>query len=90
MKTDEDYLAWVREEFCCGCGDAPPNDAHHMIGHGRLSMSRKVDDRYTFALCRMCHTKLHDRGYKVWEADFGSQWRWVARTLVRYIDSVIE
>jgi len=79
---NRDYLHWVKEQPCVVCGH-PVSDAHHLIGHGMGKMGGKNSDLATFSLCRLCHTALHDGGYKTWEREHGSQWKYVQGTLMR-------
>jgi hypothetical protein len=79
------YLDFVKTLTCVVCGTTECIDAHHVIGHGRLSMGRKVDDDYTYPICRKHHDQLHSMGWREWEKVYGSQWEFTARTLSRFI-----
>ncbi len=85
---DKKYLAWVRT-LPSAISGVPGTDAHHLIGH--MTGGTKGSDLFTFPLTRVEHTKLHDNGYKSWEALYGSQWKFVAQTLEKAIqDGVFE
>lgn len=53
---DEPFLRWLRNEHCVSCGDIPC-DPHH-LGDG--IGSRRARDDKAVALCRKCHSKLHN------------------------------
>lgn len=48
-----EYLKFVGEHDCCGCGKHGPSDAHHW--GGSKGMSLKVHDALTVPLCNGCH-----------------------------------
>jgi hypothetical protein len=58
------YLAWIREQPCCSCGQsgtlAVPIVAHHArnLDPGRPTQS-KVSDYDAVPLCQMCHNAEH-------------------------------
>jgi hypothetical protein len=79
---NRDYLSWIKEQPCVVCGH-PVSDPHHLIGHGMGKMGGKGSDLTAIPLCRLCHTRLHDNGYKTWERVHGSQWKFVEGTLMR-------
>lgn len=57
----EKYLAVVRTLRCFSCGCFGSSDACHMnLGKGA---GLKVDDRFTFPLCRKCHRDLDQPAY---------------------------
>jgi hypothetical protein len=73
------YLAWVRaqpsvESGSIGCV------AHHIVGHGRCSTS-KSSDFLAIPLTDAEHKRLHDQGWREWEARCGSQLEHAARLL---------
>lgn len=74
----EDYLAWIRRQpsVLDGAGQCV---AHHLIGD-RYG-SAKHSDLFSFPLTNEQHNDLHRIGWRTWEAKFGSQWRFVAKTL---------
>jgi hypothetical protein len=52
---DDLLLNLTREQPCCLCGHAPPNDPHHVFGS---SVSLKSSDIFTVPLCRACHSRV--------------------------------
>lgn len=78
------YLNWVKTLPSVISG-RPSDDAHHLIGHGQGGMGTKVADCWTFPLTRDEHTELHNMGWKAWEEQYGSQWKFVAETLHKAI-----
>lgn len=82
---DPKYLRWVKTLPSAISGQ-PADDPHHLIGHGQGGMGTKVSDYLTFPLTRLEHDRLHRMGWKAWEEIHGSQWRFVAMTLLRAID----
>jgi hypothetical protein len=60
------YLAWVRTLPCANCGACAPSQAHHRIGHGRVS-TMKTSDLEAMPLCVPCHTLLHNQGWVAFE-----------------------
>lgn len=73
-----EYRKYVASLQCCGCGVHGQQVAHHCIAdrHG----SSKHSDLFCLPLCNDCHRKLH-AGWPAWEAEHGSQWLHVARTI---------
>lgn len=53
------YLAWVRTQPCCYCGN-PNSEPHHVIGMGSGIMGSKADDIHTIPLCREHHDMIHN------------------------------
>lgn len=75
------YREWVRSQPCCMCG-APAEDAHHLIGLGKMGgMGTKAPDWALMPMCRNHHNEVH-RDPNLWI----DQWEWVSRTLGRAID----
>lgn len=60
------YLAWVRTLPCANCRASAPSQAHHRIGHGRVS-TVKTSDLEAMPLCVTCHTLLHNQGWVAFE-----------------------
>lgn len=81
-----DHIVFVKSLPCVVCGTQPV-DAHHIIGHGRLSLGLRVDDLFTLPLCRPHHDELHRKGWKEWEDNYGSQHFHCMRTLAKRISS---
>lgn len=58
-----EYLKFVGEHDCCGCGKHGPSDAHHW--GGSKGMALKVDDLLTVPLCNGCHIEGFHRTGKL-------------------------
>lgn len=58
-----EYLKFVGEHDCCGCGKHGPSDAHHW--GGSKGMALKVDDLLTVPLCNDCHIEGFHRTGKL-------------------------
>lgn len=58
-----EYLKFVGERDCCGCGKHGPSDAHHW--GGSKGMALKVDDLLTVPLCNGCHIEGFHRTGKL-------------------------
>lgn len=56
-----EYLKFVGEHDCCGCGAPAPSDAHHWGGTLK-GMGLKFDDLLTVPLSRGCHDHFHRTG----------------------------
>lgn len=81
---DKSYLQWIKSlPSVISGGNAEP---HHLIGHGHSGMGTKTSDYWAFPLTRGEHSELHHIGWKAWEERYGSQWKYVALTLSRYIE----
>jgi hypothetical protein len=65
-----EYLAWVRQQPCRGCGVVGLLHAHHNIAH-RYG-SAKASDAWAMSLCPDCHTLLHS-DWPMWEARNNAQ-----------------
>ena len=78
LRSDK-YLKFVRSLPCVACG-IPADDAHHIKGRG-LGGGVKPTDLMTIPMCRPCHTKLHDMGFREWERRFGNQMLYVLLTI---------
>jgi hypothetical protein len=78
---DRGYMNWVKRQPCCVCG-APADDPHHIHGRGFKGMGTKVPDYWTIPLCRAHHDELH-HNVGLWEDAHGSQFEWVAMTLLQ-------
>lgn len=91
---DPAYLAWIKQQPCVISGQFAsgrmPVDAHHLIGHGYSGVGTKAPDFLAFPLSREAHENLHHYGWERWEAQHGSQWRFVGQTLQRaFYDGVL-
>lgn len=80
-ERDRSYINWVKSLPSVVSG-RPADDAHHIIGHGG-GMGTKESDYFTFPLTRDEHTELHNMGWKSWENIYGSQWKFVAKTMLQ-------
>lgn len=76
------YLEWVRSQRCV-IHDTKGCHPHHIWGMGHRD-GQKASDLFTFALSPREHTTLH-ADVKLWESLHGSQWKFVALTLARYV-----
>jgi hypothetical protein len=70
MKSSK-YLAWVRTLPCALCHTDQGIQAHHQMGTKLRGTGTKVSDHRTIPLCSLCHSELHDHGYKTWEKKYG-------------------
>ena len=57
----EEYVAWIRELECQGCGRLPSEAAHTATG----GMGRKGPWQTIIPLCKSCHHKVHTQGWSV-------------------------
>lgn len=85
---DPEYLAFVREHYCCVSPDHDKADAHHLDQGGTGS---KGSDRLTVPLCRICHCAIHFYGMELfcekhnlmpwwlWEVSARLQAEWAER-----------
>lgn len=83
----EEYLVWVRAQPSVLSGHMGCL-AHHIIGHNRCS-SIKTSDFLAIPLTDAEHKRLHDHGWREWEAEHGSQLEYSARTMDRAISEGI-
>ncbi|WP_044537383.1 ERF family protein [Bradyrhizobium sp. LTSP885] len=60
-KRSKAHLAFVREQPCLVCRQAP-SDAHHLKFAQPKTLGRKVSDEFTVPLCRSHHQALHREG----------------------------
>jgi hypothetical protein len=75
MRTrDEAYLQWLRTQDCAQCGKRP-SDAHHHTG--KRGIGQKSDDKWSFPLCRTCHSAFHDHKgpFKDWSREGRRGWQ---------------
>lgn len=80
------YTDWVSSLPSCVSG-LPADDPHHIKCPG-MGGSVKCSDFFTIPLTRAEHREFHDRGWKAWEADHGSQWEHVARTQAKALEAI--
>lgn len=66
----DQYLAWVRQQPCRGCGVFGVVHAHHNIAM-RFGSS-KASDLWAMPMCPDCHTLLHS-DWPAWEAQHNTQ-----------------
>jgi hypothetical protein len=69
-RRDEAYLARVRREPCCICGDDTSVEAHHPR-IGVVGMGRKADDAKAVPLCGRHHRELHTMNEREFWASYG-------------------
>lgn len=55
---DKKYLAFIRTEQCCICGNHHDIEAHHVFTGG---MGIKCNDTDTVPLCSICHLSVHNK-----------------------------
>lgn len=68
-KRSKAHLAFIREQPCLVCKQAP-SDAHHLKFAQTRTLGRKVSDEFTVPLCRSHHQALHRHGNeKAWWVD---------------------
>jgi len=79
---DPAYLEWVRTLPSVLSGKSGC-EAHHTIGHNLGGMAVKSSDYMAFPLTPEEHRYLHDYGWKRWENEHDTQWRFVAETMLR-------
>lgn len=60
-KRNKAHLAFVRDQPCLVCKQAPC-DAHHLKFAQPRALGRKVSDEFTVPLCRAHHQQLHRHG----------------------------
>jgi hypothetical protein len=77
-EKDEHYLAWIRQQPCCLCGDDVHVEAAHLrvgsINHGKddTGMQMKSSDKWALPLCTKHHRMQHAAGNElVFWASFG-------------------
>lgn len=79
-----DYLAWVRSLGCVATG-CPADHAHHRYGGGFIKgAGTKAPDYFAIPLTAREHEALH-ADVPRWEDRHGSQWYWIAMTLLRAV-----
>ena len=77
------YADWIRSLPCCCCQDDVSVVQHHLIDIEGVTkgMSTKLPDILSIPLCTWHHDKLHE-DMPEWEIIWGSQLKYLARTLV--------
>jgi hypothetical protein len=76
-EEDPAYLAWVRTQPCCVCGDDTTVEAHHVrvasIVDGKLQtgLSRRASDKWALPLCGRHHREAHSQNESVFWASRG-------------------
>ena len=73
------YLKLVAGLPCVICHD-PETVAHHIKGKDYGGMGLKAPDDYVFPMCHVCHSELHNKGYRHFESIHGHQVDYVRRT----------
>lgn len=69
---DPDYLAWLRTQPCCICGDDVSVEASHLrvgsINHGKPigALGMKSSDRWALPLCSRHHRESHQHNELEW------------------------
>jgi hypothetical protein len=79
-ETDEDFLAYTRQQKCAVCLDRPPNDPHHLTSRGAGG-----SDLTAIPMCRDCHRRYHDLGHDAFQNHRSIDlWKQAHRHLRRY------
>lgn len=68
-KHNEEYLALVRKQPCCICGDDISVEAHHP--RMTAGMGQKADDDLAVPLCGRHHRELHRMNEREFWASYG-------------------
>jgi hypothetical protein len=74
---DDDYLAWIRQQPCCLCGDNVHVEAAHLrvgsIVDGKVytGMGQKSSDRWALPLCGRHHREQHTMNEREFWASYG-------------------
>lgn len=74
---------FVKGLACVVCASKPSENAHIKSG----GMGRKADYRHIIPLCKVCHQKQHQHGWKALGLDahlleglaYSTQWLWATR-----------
>ena len=82
----DDYLAWIRSQPSVQSGEMGCV-AHHPVGNRCSTV--KVSDFLAIPLTDAEHRRLHDRGWREWEAEHGNQYEHAARMMDRAISEGI-
>lgn len=53
-----EYKDFIRFKPCLACGEAGPNDPHH-VALGKQSIASYPSDTHCVPLCRVCHHMQH-------------------------------
>ena len=75
-KSNAAFLAFVRRQRCCACGEFPPVQAAHVrmaspeCGKRATGIGERPDDRWSVPLCARCHLDGPDALHKVGEERF--------------------
>ena len=74
---DEKYLAFIRQQPCCLCGDISDVQAAHLrigsINDGKreTGMGEKSSDKWALPLCRQHHAQQHRMNEREFWASYG-------------------
>jgi hypothetical protein len=75
-ERDEEYLAYIRQQPCCICGDTVSVEAAHLrvgsIGDGKrpTGMGEKSSDRWALPLCGRHHKEQHSMNERYFWASY--------------------
>jgi hypothetical protein len=76
-ERDEKYLAYIRQQPCCLCGDNTTVEAAHLrvgsIGDDKrdTGMGEKSSDRWALPLCAQHHRQQHRMNEREFWASYG-------------------
>jgi hypothetical protein len=77
-ERDPEYLAWLRTQPCCLCGDNTSTEAAHLrvgsINHDKRETGKgeKPSDKWALPLCGDHHRQQHAAGDELaWWASYG-------------------
>lgn len=74
---DEEYLAYIRQQRCCICGDNTTVEAAHLrvgsINHDKreTGMGEKSSDRWALPLCHRHHALQHSMNEREFWGRYG-------------------
>jgi hypothetical protein len=76
-QRDDDYLAYIRQQRCCICGNNTTVEAAHLrvlsIGDGKrqTGMGEKSSDKWALPLCNRHHREQHEMSEREFWASYG-------------------
>jgi hypothetical protein len=74
---DDEYLAYIRQQRCCICGDDTSVEAAHLkvgsINHDKrdTGMAEKSSDKWALPLCGRHHREQHTKNEREFWASYG-------------------
>lgn len=76
-QRDDDYLAWIRQQPCCLCGDNLSVEAAHLrvgsVNDGKryTGLAEKSSDKWALPLCGRHHREQHSMNEREFWASYG-------------------